>query len=48
MVTYNDVLQAEVSLADAEQRLIVAKTDTIDIRSALNKSWPCPFRPPLS
>lgn len=37
VVTYNDVLQAEVSLADAEQRLIVAKTDTIDIRSALNK-----------
>ncbi|MFI5331138.1 MAG: TolC family protein [Desulfobaccales bacterium] len=37
VVTYNDVLQAEVSLADAEQRLIVAQTDTIDIRSALNK-----------
>jgi len=37
VVTYNDVLQAEVSLADAEQRLIVAKTDTINIRSALNK-----------
>lgn len=37
VVTYNDVLQAEVSLADAEQRLIVAKTDTIDTRSALNK-----------
>ena len=37
VVTYNDVLQAEVSLADAEQRLIVAKTDTIDLRSALNK-----------
>jgi len=37
VVTYNDVLQAEVSLADAEQRLIVAQTDTINIRSALNK-----------
>jgi outer membrane protein TolC len=37
VVTYNDVLQAEVSLADAEQRLIVAKNDTINIRSALNK-----------
>ncbi len=37
VVTYNDVLQADVSLADAEQRLIVAKTDTIDIRSAFNK-----------
>lgn len=37
VVTYNDVLQAEVTLADAEQRLIVAKTDTINIRSALNK-----------
>ncbi len=36
-VTYNDVLQAQVSLADAEQRLIVAQTDTINIRSALNK-----------
>lgn len=36
-VTFNDVLQAEVSLADAEQRLIVAKTDSIDNRSALNK-----------
>lgn len=35
--TYNDVLQAEVSLADAEQRLIIANTDFIDIRSALNK-----------
>jgi outer membrane protein len=37
VVTYNDVLQADVSLADAQQRLIVAKTDTINIRSALNK-----------
>jgi outer membrane protein TolC len=37
VVTYNDVLQAEVSLADAQQRLIVAKNDVINIRSALNK-----------
>jgi outer membrane protein len=37
VVTYNDVLQAEVSLADAEQRLIVAQTDFIDTRAALNK-----------
>jgi outer membrane protein TolC len=37
VVTYNDVLQADVSLADAQQRLIVAQTDTINIRSALNK-----------
>jgi outer membrane protein len=37
IVTFNDVLQAKVSLADAEQRLIVAETDYVDIRSALNK-----------
>jgi outer membrane protein TolC len=49
VVTYNDVLQAEVTLADAEQRLIVAKTDTIDIRSALNKvlALPISARPVL-
>ena len=46
VVTYNDVLQAEVSLADAEQRLIVAKTDTIDIRSALNKVLAIPVSTP--
>jgi len=46
VVTYNDVLQAEVSLADAEQRLIVAKTDTIDIRSALNKVLALPVSTP--
>ncbi|MCK9377947.1 MAG: TolC family protein, partial [Syntrophobacterales bacterium] len=33
VVTYNDVLQAKVSLADAEQNLIVARTDYIDTRS---------------
>ncbi|HEX9883571.1 MAG TPA: TolC family protein [Desulfobaccales bacterium] len=46
VVTYNDVLQAEVSLADAEQRLIVAKTDFIDIRSALNKVLTLPVSAP--
>ena len=46
VVTYNDVLQAEVSLADAEQRLIVAKTDTIDIRSAFNKVLAIPVSTP--
>ncbi|MHB8067585.1 MAG: TolC family protein [Desulfobaccales bacterium] len=46
VVTYNDVLQAEVSLADAEQRLIVAKTDIIDIRSALNKVLALPVSAP--
>ena len=45
-VTYNDVLQAQVSLADAEQRLIVAKTDTINIRSALNKVLALPVSAP--
>ena len=46
VVTYNDVLQAEVSLADAEQRLIMAKTDVIDIRSALNKVLTLPVSQP--
>jgi outer membrane protein len=46
VVTYNDVLQAEVSLADAEQRLIVARTDFIDIRSALNKVLTLPVSTP--
>ncbi len=46
VVTYNDVLQAEVSLADAEQRLIVAKTDIIDIRSAFNKVLALPVSAP--
>lgn len=45
-VTYNDVLQAQVSLADAEQRLIVAQTDTINIRSALNKVLALPVSAP--
>jgi outer membrane protein TolC len=37
IVTMNDVLQAKVSLADAQQNLIVAETDFIDLRSSLNK-----------
>ena len=37
VATLNDVLQAKVSLADAQQRLIVAETDFIDLRSSLNK-----------
>jgi outer membrane protein len=37
VVTFNDVLQAKVSLADAQQNLIVAETDFIDLRSTLNK-----------
>ncbi len=37
IVTMNDVLQAKVSLADAQQNLIVAETDFINIRSELNK-----------
>ncbi|HEY9073309.1 MAG TPA: TolC family protein, partial [Desulfobaccales bacterium] len=46
VVTYNDVLQAQVSLADADQRLIVAKTDVINIRSALNKVLAIPVSTP--
>ncbi len=46
VVTYNDVLQADVSLADAEQRLIIAKTDVVDIRSALNKVLALPISQP--
>jgi outer membrane protein len=37
IVTMNDVLQAKVSLADAQQNLIVAETDFIELRSTLNK-----------
>ncbi len=46
IVTFNDVLQAKVSLADAEQRRIVAETDFIDIRSALNKVLMIPVTAP--
>ncbi len=46
LVTFNDVLQAKVSLADAEQRLLVAKTDTIDSRAAFNKLLALPVSAP--
>jgi outer membrane protein len=46
VVTFNDVLQAKVSLADAEQNLIVARTDYIDTRSALNKVLMLPVTAP--
>jgi outer membrane protein TolC len=46
VVTFNDVLQAKVSLADAEQNLIVAQTDYIDTRSALNKVLMLPVTAP--
>jgi outer membrane protein len=46
VVTFNDVLQAKVSLADAEQNLIVARTDYIDTRSALNKVLMIPVTAP--
>jgi outer membrane protein len=46
VVTFNDVLQAKVSLADAEQNLIVAQTDYVNIRSALNKVLMLPVTAP--
>jgi outer membrane protein len=46
VVTFNDVLQAKVQLADAEQNLIVAQTDYIDIRSAFNKVLMVPVTAP--
>jgi outer membrane protein len=48
LVTYNDVLQAEVSLADSQQRLITAKNDVINAKSALNKLIGLPIPTPLS
>jgi len=46
VVTMNDVLQAKVSLADAQQNLIVAQTDFIDLRSSLNKALMLPVTAP--
>jgi TolC family type I secretion outer membrane protein len=46
VVTYNDVLQAEVSLADAEQRLIIANNDVVTLRSNLNKVLGLPVAAP--
>lgn len=37
VVTYNDVLQAQVALADAQQRLISARNSVVNTRSSLNK-----------
>jgi outer membrane protein len=48
LVTNNDVLQAEVSLADSQQRLITAKNDVINAKSALNKLIGLPIPTPLS
>jgi len=43
VTTYNDVLQAEVALADAKQRLITAKNDVTNAKSALNKLMGLPI-----
>jgi TolC family type I secretion outer membrane protein len=48
VATYNDVLQAEVALSDAEQRLITAKNDVITFKSNLNKVMGLPIPTPLS
>ena len=48
VATYNDVLQAEVSLADSRQRLITAKNDVTNAKSALNKLIGLPIPTPLS
>jgi TolC family type I secretion outer membrane protein len=48
VTTYNDVLQAEVALADAKQRLITAKNDVVNAKSALNKLIGLPIATPLS
>jgi outer membrane protein len=48
VATYNDVLQAEVASADSQQRLITAKNDVINAKSALNKLIGLPIPTPLS
>ncbi len=48
LVTYNDVLQAEVALSDAEQRLITAKNDVTNLKSALNKLMGLPVPAPIT
>ncbi len=48
LTTYNDVLQAEVGLADARQRLITAQNDVINAKSALNKLIGLPIPTPLA
>ena len=48
VATYNDVLQAEVALADSQQRLITAKNDVTNDKSALNKLIGLPIPTPVS
>lgn len=48
VTTYNDVLQAEVALSDAEQRLITAKNDVTNLKSALNKLMGLPVPTPIT
>ncbi|MDI6852660.1 MAG: TolC family protein [Deltaproteobacteria bacterium] len=48
LVTFNDVLQAEVALSDAEQRLITAKNDVTNLKSALNKVMGLPVPTPIT
>ncbi len=48
VTTYNDVLQAEVALADAEQRLIIARNDVTNFKSSLNKVLGQPIAQPIT
>jgi outer membrane protein len=48
LTTCNDVLQAEVALADARQRLITAQNDVINAKAALNKLIGLPIPTPLA
>jgi len=48
VATYNDVLQAEVAQADSQQRLITAKNDVTNDKSALNKLIGLPIPTPIS
>lgn len=47
LTTYNDVLQAEVALADAEQRLISARSDLTTAQAQLNKLLGLPLETAL-
>ncbi len=46
LVNYNDVLQAQVALADARQRLITARNLVVQSRSTLNKFLGLPISQP--
>jgi outer membrane protein len=48
LTTYNDVLQAEVALADARQRLITAQNDVVNAKAALNKLMGLPIATPVA